>query len=151
MIIYFNAVRCHALYVKILQRECRTVSCLKKKKKKTSWKRTAKRYCFSSTLRERDSRRSETRTNAFHPFISPPPPSPSPAPPLHRRHSFAWAPRSLGSALFILIVFQDEHLLNWRSFALLDSPDIIFIKIISQSSFHCIICFNLQTKYLNII
>ncbi len=33
MIIYFNAVRCHALYVKILLRECRTVSCLRKRKK----------------------------------------------------------------------------------------------------------------------
>ncbi len=61
--------------------------------KKTNWKRTEtqKRYCFSSAFRESDSRRSETRTNAFHPFFQQPPP------PFFLRR----APRSLGSALTV--------------------------------------------------
>ncbi len=52
--------------------------------KESSWKRTEpqKRYCFSSAFRERDSRRSETRTNALvTSILSPQPPAPPPPPP----------------------------------------------------------------------
>ncbi len=60
-----------------------------------------RRDCFLSAFSERDSRRSETRTNVFHPF---PPPSDTV---LHR------APRSLGSALlwFLWIpwIFSQYH------------------------------------------
>ncbi len=77
-----------------------------KKKKKTSWKLTAKRYCFSSAFRERDSRRSETRTNTFHPLLNTtPPPPPRAGGTVLRR-----APRSLGSALATFMLLHVSNL-----------------------------------------
>ncbi len=71
---------------------------IKKQNKKTSWKRTEsqKRYCFSSAFHEPDSRQSETWTSSIHPsfHLSPSPP---------QKHFLCRAPRSLGSALCVVV------------------------------------------------
>ncbi len=108
MIISFNVVRCRALLSRSLRKNqpshvmwmSYSPLLLLKKIKKNSWTHTEprKRYCFSSAFRERDSRRSETRTNAFHPFFQPNTPPHPPGDTVLRR-----APRSLGSALCLLV------------------------------------------------
>ncbi len=72
----------------------------KKKKKRVESVPSRGRDCFSSAFRERDSRRSETRTNAFHPFFHPNPPA---GDTVLRR-----APRSLGSPLNKCLHSQDS-------------------------------------------
>ncbi len=57
---------------------------LKKKKKKKKKKKELKAYREEILFLERDSRRSVTWTNTFHPFLNTPAP-----PPPGRRHSFA--------------------------------------------------------------
>ncbi len=51
----------------VLSRECRKVSCSRRKHESKA-QRAAEESC-SSAFRERDSERSETRTNAFHSFV----------------------------------------------------------------------------------
>ncbi len=91
MVIYFNAVCCHPLYVKSVKLcNVNFVQSLAQEKK-TSLKRTEpwKRWLHSaSEIRDRVKHR---QMRCIHSFISTTPPPPTPV--LHR------APRSLGSAL----------------------------------------------------
>ncbi len=104
MIISFNAVRCHLSTNKSVK-SCNVniVQFLDKgsRQKKNELKayRSTEEivYCFSSPFREHDSRRSDTRTNAFHPFFHNNHNPPTPTNTVLRR-----APRSLGSALGVL-------------------------------------------------
>ncbi len=96
MINYFNVVRCHPLYAKSQSNHVTWTSCSLLHEKNPKTTKPRKRYCLSSAFRERDSRWSKTRTNAFHPYFQS---SPVGDTVLHR------APKSLGSALAV-------HLLN---------------------------------------
>jgi len=69
---HFNAVRCHTLYVKISQIINVNVSCLKKKNELKAYGAVEEMSDFC----DRDSRQSETQTNALLPFFHSPPPLP---------------------------------------------------------------------------
>ncbi len=105
MINYFNAVCCHPLYVKSQSNHVTwtSYSLLHETKKKTE---PLKRYCLSSAFREHDSRWSEMRTDAFHPFFHQHPPPPSAGNTVLRR-----APKSLGSALSASISVSNDLVL----------------------------------------
>ncbi len=97
MIISYYAVRCHPRYVKLSNYVTWMAYSLLPKTKKTCWKRSEprKRQCFASAFCERDSRRSETQTNALATSILS---SQTPTPNKVLRR----APRSLGSALILV-------------------------------------------------